>query len=132
MRKLLAVALILVLVPFAAMEAQAPQHKPTTQLGKAWYGQASWYGKHWDGRRTACGKVFDSQRLYAAHPSLPCGTWVRITNTRTQHSAFAKIVDRGPYEEGREIDVAEAVANRIDIKGWGVERVKIEVVREVK
>lgn len=89
---------------------------------------ASWYGDAWKGKKTACGQRFDPEALTAAHPYLKCGTWLRITNVRTRHSEFAEVTDRGPYEEGREIDVSARVARRIDIKKYGVEKVKIEIV----
>ena len=131
MRKLLSVLMVSLLLPFAAVEANAPAaEKANTRYSKPWYGMASWYGKDWNGKRTACGQIFDSERLTAAHPYLACGTWVRITNARTGHSEFARITDRGPYEEGREIDVTERVARRIDISEHGVEKVKIEVIRK--
>ena len=130
MKRLLAILTVLVVLPVLTLTAQAPiSQKLKIRYSKPWYGQSSWYGSYWNGKKTACGLKFDSERLYAAHPILPCGTWVRVTNVRTGHSEFAKIVDRGPYEEGREIDVSERVARRIDIKKWGVERVKLEVVR---
>lgn len=128
MRKLLGATLILILLPFAAQEAAAPTYAANPKFSKPWYGTSSWYGAEWNGKKTACGGRFDSHRLTAAHPYLPCGTWVRITNVRTKHSCFAKITDRGPYEQGREIDVTEEVAKRIDIKRWGTEYVKIEMV----
>jgi rare lipoprotein A (peptidoglycan hydrolase) len=134
MRKLLSFLLVMLALPLAAQKANAPatpktNAKPLT-FSKPWYGQASWYGAHWDGRKTACGQLFDSTKLTAAHPHLPCGTTLRVTNVRTQHATFVTVTDRGPYEEGREIDVAEAAAKRIDIKKWGVERVKIEIVKK--
>jgi rare lipoprotein A len=129
MRKLLAI-LTMVVVP--AMSAKAPmaeKAKPPRVVGKPWYGMASWYGQHWEGRKTACGQVFHQENLTAAHPYLPCGTWVRVTNVRTGHSEFARVTDRGPYEGGREMDVSERVAKRIDLTEYGVEQVKIEIVR---
>lgn len=130
MRKFLTVLLVM-MWPLLPLEANAPRtnNKPP-KFSKPWYGMASWYGVDWNGRKTACGQIFDSERLTAAHPNLPCGTWVRITNVRTQHSEFARITDRGPYEEGREIDVSERVAKRIDIQQHGVEKVKIEIIRK--
>jgi rare lipoprotein A len=133
MKKLLAKATLLAMMlsPFAALKANAPAAEKAKQhFSKPWYGMASWYGDQWNGRKTACGQTFDSERLTAAHPYLPCGTWVRITNTRTSHAAFARITDRGPYEEGREIDVSARVARRIDLTKHGVEKVKIEIIRK--
>lgn len=95
---------------------------------ESWFGMASWYGDHWKGRKTACGQRFDPELLTAAHPYLKCGTLLRVTSVRTGRSEFARVTDRGPYEEGREIDVSARVARRIGITKFGVERVKIEVV----
>lgn len=130
MRKLLAILTILVALPMLVLEARAPQVVSIPlKLSKPWYGMSSWYGDHWAGRKTACGQRFDPTRLTVAHPYLKCGTMVRVTSVRTGHSAFAQVTDRGPYEEGREMDVSEAVAKRIGIKKFGVERVKIEVLQ---
>lgn len=116
-------------LPLLTLQAQAPGTHSKAKYSKPWYGMASWYGDEWAGRKTACGQRFDPDRLTAAHPYLPCGTWVRVTNVRTEHYTFAKITDRGPYEEGREIDVSARVARRIDLMKHGVEQVKLEVVR---
>jgi rare lipoprotein A len=132
MRKTLGVITVLVMLPLLTLSADAPKTNSKAKYSKPWYGMASWYGDEWTGRKTACGQRFDPERLTAAHPYLPCGTWVRITNPRTGHSEFARITDRGPYEEGREIDVSARVARRIDLVKLGVERVKIEVVRSVE
>jgi rare lipoprotein A len=133
MRKLLSFLAVVLALPLVTSEATpptAPKAEEQLTFSRPWYGQASWYGAHWDGRKTACGGLFDSTKFTAAHPHLPCGTRLRITNMRTQHATFVTVTDRGPYEEGREIDVAEAAAKQIDIKKWGVEHVKIEVVRK--
>ncbi len=130
MRKLLAVLTVLVLLPLLTLQAGAPDtHGKPPKFSKPWFGMSSWYGDHWAGRKTACGKPFDPQRLTVAHPYLKCGTWVRVMNVRTGHSTFAQVTDRGPYEEGREMDVSEAVAKRIDLKKYGVEKIRIEVVQ---
>lgn len=129
MRKLLATLTVIVLLPLLTIRAEAPNTHAKPKFSQPWYGMASWYGDQWTGRKTACGQPFDPERLTAAHPYLPCGTWVRVTNVRTGHSSFARITDRGPYEEGREIDVSARVAKRIDLQKFGVEKVKIEIVR---
>jgi rare lipoprotein A len=131
MRKALAIITVFVMLPLLTLQADAPKKdKPHTNYSKPWYGLASWYGDEWAGRKTACGQRFDPERLVAAHPYLPCGTWLRVTNVRTGHASFARVEDRGPYEEGREIDVSARVARRIDLQKFGVEKVKIEVVRK--
>lgn len=134
MTKLLAFLSVLTLLPIpchrsltlpnVAVRLQAPQLK----FSKSWTGMSSWYGDAWKGRKTACGQKFDPELMTVAHPYLKCGTTVRVTNVRTGQSAFARVTDRGPYQDGREMDVSEAVAKHIGIKKYGVEKVKIEVV----
>jgi rare lipoprotein A len=131
MRQLFSVVLVLVSTSAFAAKSEAPLPGPAKapKVIKMWEGMASWYGDQWKGRKTACGQRFDPEALTAAHPSLPCGTWLRVTNVRTGQWEFAKVTDRGPYEEGREIDVTERVAKKIGIRHYGVEMVKLEVVR---
>jgi len=132
MRKLLATLTVITVLPLLTLQARAPEGvQHPVKYSRPWFGMASWYGDEWAGRKTACGQLFDPERLTAAHPYLPCGTWVRVTNVRTEHSEFARITDRGPYEEGREIDLSARVAKRIDMDKVGVAKVKIEVVRWV-
>jgi rare lipoprotein A len=132
MRKLLAVLTVVALLPLMDVKADAPKTAgKQIKFSKPWFGMASWYGSQWAGKRTACGKIFNPAALTVAHPYLPCGTMVRVTNVRTGHSEFGRVIDRGPYEEGREMDVSERIADRIDLKKYGVEKVKIEVVRAV-
>jgi len=134
MRRLLTAIFVLFALTGHAEYASAPPPRkivpPKLSFSRPWFGQASWYGDHWRGHKTACGQLFDPDKLTVAHPILPCGTWVRVTSVRTQRSEFAKVTDRGPYEEGREIDVSERVAKRIGLRHYGVERVKLEIVRE--
>ena len=80
-------------------------------------GQASWYGPGFQGRRTASGERFNTQDLTAAHRTLPFGTKVRVTNTRTGQSVVVRINDRGPYAHGRVIDLSRASAQSIGIDG---------------
>lgn len=119
--------LILLLIPTMLL---APQRRclaatPTPVVVKTFRGLVSWYGGAFVGKKTACGITFDPDAFTVAHPYLPCGTWVRVSNGK--HSTFAKVTDRGPYAEGREMDVSPAVAARIDLHG--VSYAKIEVVR---
>src|SRR5229473_8460235 len=72
--------------------------------GMGW--NASWYGPNFDGKKTANGERFNAESLTAAHPNLPFGSWVRIVNTRNGKFEVVRINDRGPYQEGREIDVS--------------------------
>jgi len=130
MRKLLAFLTVLAVLPLLTMEAEAPRSnvKPP-KFSKTWFGMASWYGDHWKDRKTACGQRFDPERLTAAHPYLKCGTVLRVTSVRTGRSEFVRVTDRGPYAEGREIDLSARVAKQIGIMKFGVAKVKMEVVQ---
>src|SRR6266436_1535296 len=93
------------------MEAPLVAHlnQPVKPI-KTWVGNSSWYGPGFNGRKTANGERFDSEALTAAHPNLPFGSVVRVVNTRNGKFELVRINDRGPYHEGREIDVSSSVA----------------------
>jgi len=96
---------------------------------KTWVGNASWYGEDFDGKKTANGEEFDSEALTAAHPSLPFGSVVRVVNPRNHKFEVVRINDRGPYQEGREIDVSYRVARKIGLTSSGVSKVRLELMQ---
>ncbi|HKE08063.1 MAG TPA: septal ring lytic transglycosylase RlpA family protein [Candidatus Acidoferrum sp.] len=96
---------------------------------KVWTGNASWYGPNFDGKKTANGERFNAESLTAAHPNLPFGSWVRIVNTRNGKFEMVRINDRGPYQEGREIDVSYRVARKIGLINSGVGQVRLELLQ---
>ena len=91
-------------------------------------GLASWYGGKFHGRLTSSGEVFDTNTLTAAHRSLPFGTLVKVTNLDNGLSAVVRINDRGPFVEGRIIDLSRAAADEIGMLGQGVARVSLEIM----
>lgn len=91
-------------------------------------GVASWYGEDFDGNLTASGETYDMDGLTAAHPSLPMGTRVKVTNLRNHRSAVLRVNDRGPYVDGRLIDVSRAAAYRMGFMSAGLALVEIKVV----
>jgi rare lipoprotein A len=91
-------------------------------------GFASWYGGKFHGRLTSSGEVFDTNDMTAAHRTLPFGTMVKVTNLDNGKSAVVKINDRGPFVEGRIIDLSRAAAEEIDMLGQGVARVSLEIM----
>lgn len=91
-------------------------------------GMASWYGPGFHGRRTANGERFNQNALTAAHRSLPFGTKVRVTNTRTGRSVVVRITDRGPFTGGRVIDLSAAAARIVGVMQSGVAPVNLEVL----
>jgi rare lipoprotein A len=111
------------------MEAPLVAHlsQPAKPI-KAWVGNASWYGPGFNGRKTANGERFDCEALTAAHPNLPFGSVVRIINRRTGKAQVVRINDRGPYQEGREIDVSYRVARELGLIHSGVSQVRLELV----
>ncbi len=91
-------------------------------------GIASWYGPSHQNRRTANGEVYDGKALTAAHRTLPLNSVARITNLQTGHSAMVRITDRGPFIEGRMIDLSPAAAKQVDVWRAGIAEVKLEVM----
>ncbi len=89
-------------------------------------GMASWYGPPYHNRQAADGSIFDQNALTAAHRTLPFGTLVRVTNLATNESVVAKITDRGPFVQGRTLDLSLAAAKAIGVYRAGVAKVKVE------
>ncbi|HZU43969.1 MAG TPA: septal ring lytic transglycosylase RlpA family protein [Terriglobales bacterium] len=92
-------------------------------------GIASWYGPPYHNRRAANGEVYDMNALTAAHRTLPLGTVIRVTNPKTKHSVVVRITDRGPFIEGRMLDLSLAAARKVDVWGPGTATVRIEVLQ---
>ena len=89
-------------------------------------GLASFYT---EGTRTANGEKFDAHDLTAAHPSLPFGTRLRVTDVATGRSVTVRVNDRGPYVPGRIVDVSYSAAETLGMVGKGVANVKLDVVQ---
>lgn len=106
----------------AAVESETSGEKtpPVSQ------GVASFYT---EGTQTASGEKFDTHELTAAHPSLPFGTRLRVTNVATGQSVTVRVNDRGPYVRGRVVDVSHSAAEALGIVDQGVAKVKLDVVQ---
>lgn len=112
--------------------------KPYQVRGKWYYpkedknyakvGLASWYGDAFHGRLTANGEVYDMNHLTAAHPTMPLPSYARVTNLKTGSSVIVRVNDRGPYHDGRIIDVSERAAQMLDYANIGTAQVKVEYV----
>lgn len=105
--------------PFARHDNAAP-----TQVASL--GMASFYSQ---GQQTANGENFDPHELTAAHPTLPFGTRLRVTNVATGRSVTVRVNDRGPYVPGRIVDVSHSAADALGMVGSGVAKVKLDVVQ---
>jgi rare lipoprotein A len=99
---------------------------PTGETHTASQGLASFYT---EGTRTANGEKFDTHDLTAAHPTLPFGTRLRVTNVASGRSVTVRVNDRGPYVAGRVVDVSYSAANALGMVGQGVAKVKLDVVQ---
>jgi rare lipoprotein A len=92
-------------------------------------GMASWYGAPYHNRRGSNGEIYDMNAMTAAHRTLPLGSIVRVTNVKTGHAALVRITDRGPFVEGRVLDLSYAAAQKVDVWRPGVARVRLEVLQ---
>src|ERR1700730_16495620 len=93
-------------------------------------GTASWYGDYFQGKTTASGEPYDMNDLTAAHPSLPLGTRIRVTNLRNGRAVILRVNDRGPVVDGRIIDVSYGAAQILGMSGTGVQRVRLDLAPE--
>jgi len=115
---ILSTALIAVVAPLASGQSERYELE----------GFASWYGGKFQGRLTASGEVFDTLQLTAAHKTLPFGTVVEVTNLNNGLSVRVRINDRGPFVEGRVIDLSRAAADALDMAGAGVAPVRLSII----
>lgn len=93
-------------------------------------GEASWYGPGFRGKKTASGEIFDDEKLTAAHKTLPLGSKAKVTNLDNQKSIEVEINDRGPYVDGRILDLSHAAARALDMVEQGTAKVHIEIVKD--
>ena len=103
-------------------KSKATHHQPYQ------VGTASWYGEYFDGRPTASGEPFNMYDLTAAHPTLPLGTWVRVTNLHNGRKVYVRINDRGPIIPGRIIDLSYSAANVLHFTDKGLQQVRLDLV----
>lgn len=90
-------------------------------------GTASWYGEYFEGKQTASGEPYDMYDFTAAHPTLPLGTFVKVTNLRNGRAVVLRINDRGPVVEGRIIDVSYNAARALGFKERGLQKVRLDI-----
>lgn len=101
------------------------RHDSAAATPAASQGVASFYT---EGTLTASGEKFNTNELTAAHPTLPFGTRLRVTNVASGRSVTVRVNDRGPYVAGRVVDVSYSAANALGMVGKGVAKVKLDVV----
>jgi rare lipoprotein A len=91
-------------------------------------GTASWYGEYFVGKPTASGEDFDMYDMTAAHPTLPLGSYVRVTNLRKGRGVVVKVNDRGPIVPGRIIDLSYGAAKVLQFENRGLQKVRLDLV----
>lgn len=91
-------------------------------------GIASWYGGKYHNKKTASGEIFNKNEMTAAHKELAFNTWVEVSNLDNGRRTRVRITDRGPYVEGRIIDLSERAADEIGIKTAGLAEVTLKIV----
>ncbi|MGB3811000.1 MAG: septal ring lytic transglycosylase RlpA family protein [Parvibaculum sp.] len=146
-------ALALIMVPLFLAGCSTTKEKPSVPTGEGgyykvgkpyqiagvWYypkederydatGIGSWYGPQFHGKRTANGEFFDQEQLTAAHPTLPMPVLVRVTNLENGRSVVVRVNDRGPFVNGREIDLSRKAAELLGYDRQGTARVRVQFV----
>ena len=112
-------------VSAASSKAYSRHQKPLA----VWTCTTSWYGEDFDGQQTADGEIYNMYANTAAHPTLPLGSIVRVVNTKNHRSQVVRINDRGPYVEGRGLDVSYAVARQLGFDERGLAKVRLELLK---
>lgn len=103
-------------------------YKPKEDANYNKVGLASWYGSAFHGRYTSNGEVYDKYHLSAAHPTFPLPSYARVTNLENGSSVIVRVNDRGPFEQGRIIDLSSKSAEMLDVKGKGTAKVRVQYV----
>ncbi|MDR2730466.1 MAG: septal ring lytic transglycosylase RlpA family protein [Treponema sp.] len=126
MKRIYLISLLILTTLFIPYYSQAQERGNFRQEGIA-----SWYGKEFDGRLTASGEIFDSSQMTAAHPTLPFGTRVVVTNRHNNKKVTLRINDRGPFTAARIIDVSRAAAELLDMIVTGTAPVLVESIDQI-
>jgi rare lipoprotein A len=133
MKRVLAIGILALALGGCAHHKKAAKRTlpppPAPLPGTTEMGVASWYGHPYHGRQAADGEIYDMETLVAAHRTLPFNTWVRVVNLDNSKSVEVRIIDRGPFVDGRIIDLSHAAAEVIDLIGPGTAHVQVVVTR---
>ncbi|MES9995864.1 septal ring lytic transglycosylase RlpA family protein [Desulfovibrio aminophilus] len=120
-------------------EQYDPKTQPYTVLGRTYYplpdaqgydevGVASWYGDDFHGKKTASGDIYDMYAVSAAHKTLPLGTVVRVTNLHNGRQVDLLVNDRGPFVDGRVIDLSYGAAKQLGSARQGIAKVRVTAI----
>jgi rare lipoprotein A len=110
-------------------EAMGKKYTPLTSVQPfRQRGLASWYGKRYHGQKTSSGEIYDMYAMSAAHPTLPIPSYARVTSLANGKSVVVRINDRGPFRDGRVIDVSYVAAHKLGFIQAGQVRVEVEAI----
>ncbi len=113
----------------AAQSAPAVPKRSAHKATKPYeIGPASWYGQYFHGKQTASGETYNMYEMTAAHPELPLGTRVRVTNLHNAKAVIVRVNDRGPLVPGRIIDLSYGAAKVLGFSEKGVQQVRLDIV----
>ncbi|EQB62614.1 MAG: hypothetical protein RBG1_1C00001G0193 [candidate division Zixibacteria bacterium RBG-1] len=118
------VSAVLALGGCASAQVSSQKTKRYQQIGLA-----SYYAHKFHGRATASGEIYDMYKFTAAHPQLPFGTLVKVTNLKNKKSVILKVNDRGPVSKKRIIDVSYKAAQELGFVREGLVKVRLEIVK---
>ncbi|WP_087001446.1 septal ring lytic transglycosylase RlpA family protein [Rhizobium sullae] len=113
-------------------EVKGKWYYPKEDFAYSKVGVASWYGSAFHGRLTANGEVYDQMHLSAAHPTFPLPSYARVTNLENGSSVVVRVNDRGPYHEGRIIDLSNKTATMLDLQHSGTGKVRVQYVGKAR
>src|SRR5215470_6138515 len=116
-----------VMAPVTPTAAQKTRTNKPKKPAAYQMGTASWYGEYFQGKPTASGEPYNMHEFTAAHPTLPLGTYVKVTNLRNGRVVVVRINDRGPVVDGRIIDVSYNAARALGFKERGLQRVRLDI-----
>jgi len=115
--------------PGSPAKTKPKLQKPTGKAPAYQIGTASWYGEDFVGKPTASGEDYDMYDMTAAHPTLPLGSYVRVTNLRNGRVVVVKVNDRGPVVPGRIIDLSYGAAKVLQFDQRGLQKVRLDLVK---
>jgi rare lipoprotein A (peptidoglycan hydrolase) len=110
-------------------QSKSKEVRQIEQHGKIYYYHTSFYGKEFHGRQTASGEKYNMYDYTCAHKEFPFGTKLKVTNEDNGHSVVVRVNDRGPFVEGRDLDLSYAAARKIGLVPYGVKEMKVQVIK---
>jgi rare lipoprotein A len=116
-------------VPSSTAQVKPEIHKQPGKNTPYQVGTASWYGEDFEGKPTASGEDYDMYDMTAAHPTLPLGSYVKVTNLHNGRAVVVKVNDRGPVVAGRIIDLSFGAAQALQFEHKGLQRVRLDLVK---